>query len=73
MIKKLGYVFGALVVVGAFKGGADVNLDEGGSAVLQIAVSVLRGIADMTVLLIPKVLALAKEGLDGLFGANSVL
>lgn len=46
----------ALVLSGAFKGAAGVDLNDEGNAVGQVLVSVMRGIADTTVFLIPTVL-----------------
>lgn len=46
----------ALVLSGAFKGAVGVDLQDEGNAVGQVLVSVMRGIADTTVYLIPTLL-----------------
>lgn len=55
-MKIIGYVFGALVVIGILKGAGQVDLSGGQQSLGDAAMAIINGVADMTIKLIPTVL-----------------
>lgn len=62
--KIVGGIVGTLVLVGVLKGMGDAEM-EGGFSVVELASSIVDGIADLTIYLIPTVI----EAIGNLTGA----
>ncbi|MDN5759034.1 MAG: hypothetical protein L0H59_10950 [Tomitella sp.] len=69
-MKIIGYAIGALIVIGLFKGAGSIDFGEGKNAVIEIAGSLLSGVRDMTVYLIPTIVEQAKNLIDQIPSAN---
>ncbi|WP_418345904.1 hypothetical protein [Rhodococcus pyridinivorans] len=63
-MKLLGWGLAALLVIGVTKGTFNVDLSSGGNAVAEIVGSVLAGIRDTTIMLIPNIIEGIKTMVD---------
>lgn len=70
-MKIVGIVLGALIVIGLIKGSGSIDFAEGQNAVVEIASSLLGGIRDMTLYLIPTLIDQAKNLIDQIPSANN--
>ncbi|WP_137726322.1 hypothetical protein [Prescottella subtropica] len=72
-MKLIGWAVVALVVIGIAKGTIDVDLSSGGNAASEIVASLLSGIRDTTVMLIPNIIDGVKGMLDKVPDAESAV
>ncbi|MCF8786273.1 hypothetical protein [Rhodococcus ruber] len=63
-MKLLGWGLAVLLVIGVTKGTFNVDLSSGGNAVAEIVGSVLAGIRDTTIMLIPNIIEGIKTMVD---------
>ncbi|WP_420879104.1 hypothetical protein [Rhodococcus sp. (in: high G+C Gram-positive bacteria)] len=63
-MKLIGWAVVVLVVIGIAKGTIDVDLSSGGNTASEIVASLLAGIRDTTVMLIPNIIDGVKGMLD---------
>ncbi|APE12523.1 hypothetical protein MX572_25910 (plasmid) [Rhodococcus pyridinivorans] len=63
-MKLLGWGLVVLLVIGVTKGTFNVDLSSGGNAVAEIVGSVLAGIRDTTIMLIPNIIEGIKTMVD---------
>jgi hypothetical protein len=63
-VKLLGWGLVVLLVIGVTKGTFNVDLSSGGNAVAEIVGSVLAGIRDTTIMLIPNIIEGIKTMVD---------
>lgn len=71
-MKLVGWAVVLLFVVGVAKGTIDVDLSSGGNAAVEIVGSLLAGIRDTTIMLIPNIIEVVKGMIDQVPDSASV-